>query len=189
VWDWTLFIGSIGLFIALMLLFIRFIPMIPAYELRELVHRQRGAAAPDSFNESAPEQRDNTAPPRDVPDDRLHGIAAEFTAPEQLVAAAKRVREKGYTRFDAYTPMPLPNLPGAMGFGWTTMPALVLIGALVGGVVDASAFFFAYLFAFLLWLGIAFILTLADYLTRAAPMIGGVQWAMGLWIRRACDVR
>jgi len=38
-WDWGLFIGTIGLFISLLFLFIRFLPMISAFEMRELVAR------------------------------------------------------------------------------------------------------------------------------------------------------
>ncbi|HEV8231282.1 MAG TPA: NrfD/PsrC family molybdoenzyme membrane anchor subunit [Thermoanaerobaculia bacterium] len=37
IWDWTTFVGTIGLFIALMFLFIRFLPMISIFEMRTLV--------------------------------------------------------------------------------------------------------------------------------------------------------
>ena len=36
-WDWATFIGTIGLFLALMFLFIRFLPMISIFELRTLL--------------------------------------------------------------------------------------------------------------------------------------------------------
>jgi molybdopterin-containing oxidoreductase family membrane subunit len=36
-WDWTTFLGTIGLFLALMFLFIRFLPMISIFEMRTLV--------------------------------------------------------------------------------------------------------------------------------------------------------
>jgi molybdopterin-containing oxidoreductase family membrane subunit len=42
IWDWGLYVGSIGLFLFLLLLFIRFLPMISVFEMRELVSRQRG---------------------------------------------------------------------------------------------------------------------------------------------------
>jgi Ni/Fe-hydrogenase subunit HybB-like protein len=41
VWDWTFFIGTIGLFFALLFLFLRFLPMISIFEMRELVEEQR----------------------------------------------------------------------------------------------------------------------------------------------------
>jgi molybdopterin-containing oxidoreductase family membrane subunit len=36
-WDWATFIGSIGLFLALLFLFLRFLPMISIFEVRELL--------------------------------------------------------------------------------------------------------------------------------------------------------
>ena len=37
IWDWATFIGTIGLFVALLFLFLRFLPMISIFEMRELV--------------------------------------------------------------------------------------------------------------------------------------------------------
>jgi molybdopterin-containing oxidoreductase family membrane subunit len=37
VWDWSLFLGTIGFFLALVFLFIRFLPMISIFEMRGLV--------------------------------------------------------------------------------------------------------------------------------------------------------
>jgi molybdopterin-containing oxidoreductase family membrane subunit len=41
VWDWSLYVGTIGLFFALLFLFIRFLPMISIFEMRELVEEHR----------------------------------------------------------------------------------------------------------------------------------------------------
>ncbi|HYR43933.1 MAG TPA: NrfD/PsrC family molybdoenzyme membrane anchor subunit [Terriglobia bacterium] len=41
-WDWSTFIGTIGLFLALLFLFIRFLPMISIFEMRTLVPRSEG---------------------------------------------------------------------------------------------------------------------------------------------------
>jgi molybdopterin-containing oxidoreductase family membrane subunit len=38
-WDWSFFIGTIGLFLTLFYVFIRFLPMIAMFEVRDLVHR------------------------------------------------------------------------------------------------------------------------------------------------------
>ena len=40
IWDWATFIGTIGLFLALLFLFIRLLPMISIFEMRELVHEE-----------------------------------------------------------------------------------------------------------------------------------------------------
>ena len=37
VWDWATFVGSIGLFLALLFLFVRFLPMISIFEMRAIV--------------------------------------------------------------------------------------------------------------------------------------------------------
>jgi molybdopterin-containing oxidoreductase family membrane subunit len=43
VWDWATFIGTIGLFLTLFLLFCRYLPVIAGAEMRELVHEEREA--------------------------------------------------------------------------------------------------------------------------------------------------
>jgi molybdopterin-containing oxidoreductase family membrane subunit len=37
IWDWMTFIGTIGMFITLFFLFIRFLPMISIFEMRTMV--------------------------------------------------------------------------------------------------------------------------------------------------------
>ena len=37
IWDWATFLGTIGLFLSLLFLFIRFLPMISIFEMRTLV--------------------------------------------------------------------------------------------------------------------------------------------------------
>lgn len=37
IWDWSMFLGTIGLFIALLFLFLRFLPVISLFEMRALV--------------------------------------------------------------------------------------------------------------------------------------------------------
>ncbi len=45
IWDWATLFGSMGLFVTLLLLFIRFLPMISISEVQEMVHDQ--AASPE----------------------------------------------------------------------------------------------------------------------------------------------
>ncbi len=42
VWDWATFLGSIGLFVALLFVFLRLLPMISIFEMRELVAETEG---------------------------------------------------------------------------------------------------------------------------------------------------
>jgi molybdopterin-containing oxidoreductase family membrane subunit len=41
VWDYAVFVGSIGLFLALMFIFVRLLPMISIFEMRELLHDEK----------------------------------------------------------------------------------------------------------------------------------------------------
>lgn len=43
VWDWALYVGSLGLFFFLLLLFIRFLPIISIFEMRTLTPKAGGA--------------------------------------------------------------------------------------------------------------------------------------------------
>jgi hypothetical protein len=58
---------------------------------------------------------------------------AEFESPAALVDAARRAREEGYTRMDGYAPFPVEELPEALGLRPSRVPALVLVGGLLGG--------------------------------------------------------
>jgi hypothetical protein len=40
----------------------------------------------------------------------LYGMIAEFDNPADLIAAARRAREDGYTRYEAYSPYPIEEL-------------------------------------------------------------------------------
>ncbi len=44
-WDYATFYGTIGLFVTLLFLFIRFLPVISIAEMRELVHETQDAPA------------------------------------------------------------------------------------------------------------------------------------------------
>jgi Ni/Fe-hydrogenase subunit HybB-like protein len=52
IWDWAIFVGTIGFFLALMFLFIRSIPMISMAEMRELVHEREGPPGGDGHSEA-----------------------------------------------------------------------------------------------------------------------------------------
>lgn len=62
------------------------------------------------------------------------GLLAEFATPEALIAAAKRAREAGYTRIDAYTPYPVEGVWHALKLKRSKVPLVVLLGGLCGGL-------------------------------------------------------
>ena len=76
-----------------------------------------------------------------LPHPELYGLLGEFESPAALIAAAKKVREAGYRRIDAYAPFPIEGLSEAMGLhygikGWkhNFVPQLALLGGLGGGL-------------------------------------------------------
>jgi Protein of unknown function (DUF3341) len=71
----------------------------------------------------------------------LYGLLGEFDTPKQLMDAARKVREAGYRRMDAYVPFPVEGLSEALGLGrkHNQVPLLTLIGGVGGGL---TGFFF-----------------------------------------------
>jgi len=64
---------------------------------------------------------------------QLFGVMGEFLTPEDLLAATRKAREAGYKHVEAYTPFPVEGLSEAVGFKWTAVPLLTLMGGLGGG--------------------------------------------------------
>lgn len=64
----------------------------------------------------------------------IYGLMAEFHDSDELIEAAHRVREAGYTRIDAYTPYPIEAVAEATGHHHSKLPLIVLIGGIVGAI-------------------------------------------------------
>jgi hypothetical protein len=77
---------------------------------------------------SAPEVE--TAATLDAPPP--YGLLAEFTSAAALLHACERVRDAGYTRWDAHSPFPVHGLDRALGLRPSRVPWAVLGGALLG---------------------------------------------------------
>lgn len=73
-----------------------------------------------------------------VAQDLTYGITAEFHDADELVAAAKRVREAGYQSFDCYSPFPIHGLDDAMGFKDTKVQWSILGAGIVGALVGTG---------------------------------------------------
>jgi hypothetical protein len=65
---------------------------------------------------------------------KFYGVMGEFDSPEEILAAAKKTREAGYKDIDAYTPFPIEGLAEEIGFKWTWVPLITLLGGLGGGL-------------------------------------------------------
>ncbi len=64
----------------------------------------------------------------------LYGLLVEFDKVDELLVAARTVRDAGYTRWDAHTPFVIHGLDAAMGVKKTILPHLVFAGGLTGTV-------------------------------------------------------
>lgn len=62
----------------------------------------------------------------------VHGIAAEFSKTPEVVHAAEKVRDAGYTKWDVMTPFPIHGMEASMGIKRTILPALAAGAALTG---------------------------------------------------------
>ncbi len=67
-----------------------------------------------------------------VMEKNIYGLLAEFDTPSQLVDAAHKIREAGYTKTDAFSPFPIHEIDEALGVKRTILPFLVLGGGVTG---------------------------------------------------------
>jgi hypothetical protein len=86
------------------------------------------AAAPSRWNFQIP-----LVP--QLPNGPYYGTLASFATPAELFRACERVRDAGFTRWDAHTPFPVHGLSGAMGLRASPLPWIVLVMALMGAGV------------------------------------------------------
>lgn len=62
----------------------------------------------------------------------LHGVMAEFDSGQALVDAARQTMARGFTKVEAYTPIPIEELNDIIHKKRTILPALVLAGGIAG---------------------------------------------------------
>jgi hypothetical protein len=65
-------------------------------------------------------------------EDLFHGTIAEFTDPDEILVAARKVRDAGYTHIDAYTPFPVHGLDEAIGFEDTRIKWIIGLAGVIG---------------------------------------------------------
>jgi hypothetical protein len=61
-----------------------------------------------------------------------YGLMAEFPSADALLAAAERVRDAGFTKFDAFSPFPIHGMGEAIGFKERSVSKIVLAGGIAG---------------------------------------------------------
>jgi mono/diheme cytochrome c family protein len=73
-------------------------------------------------------------PGHDGADGALYGVLAEYDTPGELVEAARKVRDAGFTEFDCYSPFPVHGIDEAMGIKRTLLPVIIFCGGFAGTV-------------------------------------------------------
>lgn len=63
---------------------------------------------------------------------RPHGLLAEFETPADVMAAAIRCRDAGFTKWDVYTPFPIHGMDDAMGVRKSKVGWFTFAGGLTG---------------------------------------------------------
>jgi mono/diheme cytochrome c family protein len=64
----------------------------------------------------------------------LYGVLAEYDTPGELIEAARKVRDAGYTEFDCFSPFPVHGIDEAMGIKRTILPVIIFCGGLAGAI-------------------------------------------------------
>jgi len=124
-WDVACLVGGFGLFFTLFCLFVRFVPMVAAAEVKTVLPQadpHHGSAAPPAPAPALPA----------VPAGARYGLVAEFASPAVLYRACESVRDAGYKRWDAHTPFPVHGLERAMGLSRSKLPWIVFVLAMGG---------------------------------------------------------
>jgi len=145
IWDISCLLGSFGLFFTMFCLFVRFLPMVATAEVKTVLpqadphdaHDTHGAApAHDAPAAPSPAEAPRTGfqlplVPQ-LPKGPHYGILAAFATPGELYRACERVRDAGFTRWDAHTPFPVHGIEKAMGVRRSLLPWIVLVMGLTG---------------------------------------------------------
>ncbi len=64
--------------------------------------------------------------------ENLYGLLAEFNTPTELIEAARKTREAGYTKTDAFSPFPIHEMDEALGIKRSILSFLIFGGGLLG---------------------------------------------------------
>lgn len=66
---------------------------------------------------------------------KLYAIGAEFGSARDLYHAAQAIRERGFSKWDVFSPFPIHGMDDAMGLGKSKLSAFVFVGGLMGALI------------------------------------------------------
>jgi molybdopterin-containing oxidoreductase family membrane subunit len=106
--DVLTFVGSLGLFSTLFLLFLKFIPAVAAAEIKGLVPRNPDISQPSPG--SSPNS--NIPPAPKTP----HYILGEFNSVQQFIEALEKIKKSGINLCEVYLPFPISEVEKRIGY-------------------------------------------------------------------------
>ncbi len=68
----------------------------------------------------------------EAPPARIYGVVAQFSSANAVLAAVHKAREAGYSKMEAYSPVPVHGLDEAIGRKRSKLPWIVFAGGLTG---------------------------------------------------------
>jgi hypothetical protein len=72
-----------------------------------------------------------------IGEDKVYAVMGEFSEPEDLVAAGRKIREMGYTKLDAMSPFPVHGIDEAIGIPYSKI-GWIVVGAAIAGILTAQ---------------------------------------------------
>lgn len=79
---------------------------------------------------------------------KVYGYLARFETARDLYHAAEKTRDKGFSRWDAYTPFPVHGMDSAMGLGRSRLPWFVFFGGTTGFLTAVALQFFTQVYLY-----------------------------------------
>ncbi len=70
----------------------------------------------------------------ETPKNPIHGMIAEFNGPEEILEAAQKAKDAGYTKMEAYTPFPVHGLVDIVAEEDHRIKWLIFLGGIAGVV-------------------------------------------------------
>lgn len=67
-----------------------------------------------------------------------YGMVASFRSPEELLSATQAARDAGYSKMDAYSPIPIEGLVEALNFRDDRLFWITLLGGLTGAITGLA---------------------------------------------------
>jgi molybdopterin-containing oxidoreductase family membrane subunit len=140
--DVCTYLGTFGLFFTCFLLFVRFLPLVAASEVKGVTpqanaHHPLGGAKPEPVVERPepmlqPAQVQLANPRNPSASGGTYGILAEFGSTADILHAAAKVRDGGFKRWDVFTPFPVHGMDKAMGLRSSGVGWFAFIGGATG---------------------------------------------------------